>query len=92
MKNLFPIISVRRELLSTSALALIVAILAGVFWFSTTSTARAGSSCTLCHKRTQTITVICGSLDYRRHLDHGDTSGACSATRTAEDPKDIRDR
>jgi hypothetical protein len=33
--------------------------------------------CTVCHKRTQTLTLPCDSLDYQRHLDHGDTVGPC---------------
>src|SRR4029077_3400353 len=33
--------------------------------------------CTVCHKRTQTLVLPCNSMDYRRHLDHGDTIGAC---------------
>ena len=35
------------------------------------------SECTVCHKHTQTITLPCSSMDYRRHLDHGDSIGAC---------------
>ena len=37
----------------------------------------ATADCTVCHKRTTTITLPCNSLEYRRHLDHGDTPGAC---------------
>jgi len=33
--------------------------------------------CTVCHKRTQTLVLTCDSLDFQRHLDHGDTVGAC---------------
>jgi hypothetical protein len=33
--------------------------------------------CSVCHKQTTTITVPCNSLEYRTHLDHGDTPGAC---------------
>jgi hypothetical protein len=36
--------------------------------------------CTVCHKRTATLTFDCGSLEYRRHLDHGDTVGACQSS------------
>lgn len=35
--------------------------------------------CTVCHKRTLTITVPCDSLEYRRHRDHGDLDGPCPA-------------
>lgn len=38
------------------------------------------SQCTICHKRRQTLTLTCNSLDYRRHIDHGDTIGACNVT------------
>ena len=37
----------------------------------------AAGDCTVCHKRTTTITVPCNSLEHRRHLDHGDTEGPC---------------
>ena len=47
------------------------------FWFATAPKASAGSNVQLCHKNTLTITVEFGSLDYRRHIDHGDTNGAC---------------
>jgi hypothetical protein len=33
--------------------------------------------CTVCHKHTTTITLPCNSMEYRRHLDHGDSVGAC---------------
>jgi hypothetical protein len=35
------------------------------------------NECTVCHKHTTTITLPCGSLELRRHLDHGDPPGAC---------------
>jgi large repetitive protein len=41
--------------------------------------------CTVCHKRGQTLVVPCGSKDYRRHLDHGDTIGACPSGGGRED-------
>jgi hypothetical protein len=33
--------------------------------------------CTVCHKRTLTLLLVCGSPEYQRHLDHGDTLGTC---------------
>ena len=32
--------------------------------------------CVVCHKHTMTITLPCNSMEYRRHLDHGDSVGA----------------
>jgi hypothetical protein len=58
------------------------ATLAVAFWFSTVPTGNAQAQCTVCHKRTTTLTFPCASLDYRRHLDHGDTMGACNMTPT----------
>jgi hypothetical protein len=62
--------------ISTLAGIVFATALATAFWFATAPKASAGD-CTLCHKNTTTITVVCGSLDYRRHIDHGDTIGAC---------------
>jgi N-acetylneuraminic acid mutarotase len=33
--------------------------------------------CTLCHKHTQTLVLPCNSMEFRRHIDHGDSAGAC---------------
>lgn len=60
----------------------VIAALAVGFWFSTTPGMAQGSSCTVCHKRRQSLTFACNSLDYRRHLDHGDTMGECPVTPT----------
>ena len=35
--------------------------------------------CCVCHKGL-TLSLICGSLEYRRHVDHGDTLGTCQNT------------
>ncbi len=35
------------------------------------------NQCEVCHRRTQTIILPCNSLEYQRHLDHGDQPGAC---------------
>jgi hypothetical protein len=33
--------------------------------------------CTVCHKRSKTLVLPCSSMEYHRHLDHGDSVGAC---------------
>ncbi len=38
------------------------------------------ADCTVCHKRSVTLTFPCDSADYRRHKDHGDPDGPCSAS------------
>lgn len=58
------------------------ATLAVAFWFTTIPASVAQAQCTVCHKRRDTLTFPCASLDYRRHLDHGDTMGACAVTPT----------
>ncbi len=35
------------------------------------------AQCQVCHKHALTLTLPCDSLEYRRHLDHGDTPGVC---------------
>lgn len=59
---------------------MLAATLAATFWFASGPSGQAQAQCTVCHKRTSTLTFACNSLDYRRHLDHGDTMGACSMT------------
>ena len=59
--------------------ALIIASVVS-FWFVVAPRADAGSNCDLCHKKVDTISVVCFGLDWRRHKDHGDTDGPCSAT------------
>jgi len=66
-----------------ASVGLMVAVtLAVAFWFTTTPSGQAQAQCTVCHKRTQTLTFPCNSLDYRRHLDHGDPMSACNVTPT----------
>lgn len=61
-----------------------VTLLSAIFWAATARVVVAqGMQCTLCHKRTTTLMLACDSLDYRRHIDHGDTMGACGVTPTA---------
>jgi hypothetical protein len=69
------------SLFSTSVAAILAMVLGVGFWFATAPKVSA-ADCTLCHKRTQTITVVCDSDDFRRHRDHGDTVGACQITPT----------
>ncbi|HEY0368019.1 MAG TPA: hypothetical protein VGC85_00350 [Chthoniobacterales bacterium] len=58
-------------------------IAAAAFWLATSSAIHAqGTMCSVCHKRTQTIQLPCDSLDYRRHLDHGDPAHGCGVTGT----------
>ena len=64
---------------SLLAVILIVAFLVSML-FALSRRSYADSTCTICHKRTTTLVVTCGSLDYQRHKDHGDTDGACSAS------------
>jgi hypothetical protein len=59
------------------------------FWFATAPEARA-TTVQLCHKKTQTISVIFGSLTWRRHKDHGDPDGPCSTTTAAHFLKPAR--
>ncbi|MDQ2919599.1 MAG: hypothetical protein M3R10_06950 [Verrucomicrobiota bacterium] len=53
------------------------------FWFAASHSGVAQSpsdTCTVCHKKVQTLMLDCSSLDYRRHLDHGDPQRACGVT------------
>jgi hypothetical protein len=68
--------------LSTATGIMLATALAIGFWFATAPKASAGDSVQLCHKHTLTITVENGSLEYRRHIDHGDTIGPCVPTET----------
>ncbi|HEY4283697.1 MAG TPA: hypothetical protein VGM62_11595 [Chthoniobacterales bacterium] len=58
--------------------ALIIASVVSL-WFATARPAQA-AVVQICHKRVETISVIFGGLDYRRHKDHGDTDGPCGMT------------
>jgi hypothetical protein len=69
------------NLLSTSAALTLTTVLAATFWFATTPRVFA-ADCVICHKRAATLTVVCGSPDYDRHIGHGDTNGACNVTPT----------
>lgn len=82
MKKLQSIVNspLRNQAVRTPVLILLTAASAVMVWFSAAPTGRADPTCTVCHKRTQTLVLICGSLDYRRHKDHGDPDGPCAAT------------
>ena len=66
-----------------SLVGIMLAIASAItFWFATAPKASAGNTVTLCHKLTTDIAVEFGSIDYRRHIDHGDTQGSCNPTGT----------
>ena len=44
--------------------------------------------CTVCHKHMTTLNLPCNSMEYRRHLDHGDTVGACPPSKNPSDQTD----
>lgn len=72
-----------RSRLVTPLGLIILATLAVAFWMSTSSSGLAQEpQCSVCHKRTQTLTFPCNTLDYQRHLDHGDPMNACAVTPT----------
>ena len=65
----------------TSAGLLAVTLLSAIFWLVTNALASPKQViCTLCHRRTTTIMLPCDGLEYQRHLDHGDSMGACMIT------------
>lgn len=53
-----------------------------VGWFVAAPIAQAQAQCTVCHKLTTTLMFACGSIEYRRHIDHGDPMMACRVTET----------
>ena len=78
-----------RPLIKTSALVFVPAVLGIAFWFITGSTSVAGPNmCDVCHKNSLTITLACNSLEYRRHIDHGDPPHACGATQIHAKPEE----
>ena len=58
--------------------ALIIASVVSI-WFVVVPRAQA-APCDVCHKRVDTLSVVCFGSDYRRHKDHGDTDGPCPPT------------
>jgi N-acetylneuraminic acid mutarotase len=44
--------------------------------------------CTVCHKHTQTLVLPCNSMEFRRHIDHGDSGGACPPSKRPSDQTD----
>jgi hypothetical protein len=70
-----------KQLIKTSGLFFIPSVLGIAFWLVTSSTGVAGPNmCDVCHKNATTLTFACNSLEYRRHIDHGDPAHACGAT------------
>lgn len=62
-------------------LIMLAAASIATFWFAAAPRSFADSTtCTICHKRATTLVVTCGSIDYQRHKDHGDTDGPCPAS------------
>ena len=71
----------RKHQSSTSASLIAVAFLSATFWLVTSALASPKQVlCTVCHRRTTTLMLPCDGLEYQRHLDHGDTMGACMMT------------
>jgi hypothetical protein len=81
MKKLVSVVT-RAKPIAASAAFVIAATLAAAFWFASSPAGMAQATCTVCHKRTTTLTFPCASLDYRRHIDHGDAMNACGVTPT----------
>ena len=76
-----------RKSIAASIAVMLLGTLAGAFWLATTPSGLAQDGaptpppqCSVCHKRLQTLTFPCNSLEYRRHLDHGDAQRACEVT------------
>ena len=61
----------------TRAIIVTAASLAMTFWFLSNPSAVAGNTCMVCHRRITTLILACNSLEYQRHLDHGDPASAC---------------
>ena len=73
--------SSRPKSMARASLAVVLAISFAVnLWFAFSHRGLAATTCTICHKRTTTLIVTCGSIDYQRHKDHGDTDGPCEAS------------
>ncbi|MDQ6861968.1 MAG: hypothetical protein M3032_12540 [Verrucomicrobiota bacterium] len=70
--------------LSTPVLSGAAVVLGFAFWFVSLSTAAPGP-CVVCHKRSQTVTVPCNSIQYVGHKGHGDPDGACSSSTIGDD-------
>ena len=71
-----------KHLIKSSPFFFASALLGVASWLVTGATGVAGPNlCDVCHKNSLTLTFACNSLDYRRHLDHGDPPHACTGTR-----------
>ncbi len=78
-----------KKSIQASGLAVLAAVLAGTFWTASAAFAGGPPMCTVCHKRTQTQQYPCNSLEYARHLDHGDPMGACATPTVSERSRKI---
>ncbi|MDQ6861795.1 MAG: hypothetical protein M3032_11650 [Verrucomicrobiota bacterium] len=74
------LVSVTRATPVAASIGVMLAITAAVAFWITTSPTHAQGQCTVCHKRSQTLTFPCGSLQYNGHLAHGDPMGPCAVT------------
>jgi hypothetical protein len=74
---------ISNRLIKSSPFFFASALLGIASWLVTSATGVAGPNlCTVCHKHTLTLVLACNSLEYRRHIDHGDPPNACMGTRT----------
>ncbi len=88
MKTLVAVILKAATHASRSPYLLFVAALFTLaFWFLISSPAFAGvaTNCQVCHNRNRTLTYLCDSIEYQRHLDHGDPATACGMSTTGRD-------
>ena len=70
---------ISNRLIKSSPFFFASAFLGIAFWLVTSATGVAGPNlCTVCHKHTLTLVLACNSLEYRRHIDHGDPPNACA--------------
>ncbi len=67
------------------SIVLALALAAGFCAFSASVGRADDNQCVVCHKRMQTLTLACNSLEYRRHIDHGDPMMACDGSPTKGD-------
>ena len=75
--------SAQAQLTKAPALFAITAALAAGLWLVTGGSSLATPNvCMVCHKNTTTLTFACNSLEYQRHLDHGDPANACAMSST----------
>lgn len=82
MKN--PRFFSKKHIRESTAVFLSLTLLTTASWFLGAREVTGGTlTCQVCHNRTRTLTYDCLSIDYQKHLDHGDPMGACGGTPTA---------